>query len=105
MIRTIDEILEKSEEKRMGQEFDEFYTELLQLNISKPEILSPEELEKRQKEWEEMTDAEKLKSLLIPKSEEIGCILIRPSKCWGISPKLKNLNLTGAAGGICSEEK
>ena len=90
MIRTIDEILEQSEEKRGRQELDECITKMLQPKARKVEELSPEEVEKRQK----------LRSLLIPKSKEIICTLIRPSKFWGLSPKLENLKMTGAAGGI-----
>ena len=69
MIRTLDEILENAEEKRIMQKFDDCITEMLQLHVPRTETISPEELEKRQK----------LRSLLIPKSEEITCTLIRPS--------------------------
>ena len=77
MIRTLDEILEQAEENRITRELDECITKMLQPKAQKVEEPSPEELEKRQK----------LRSLLIPKSEEITCTLIRPSKCWGISSK------------------
>ena len=67
MIRTIDEILEKSEENRIMQELDECITEILQLNVLRAETISPEELEKRQREWDEMLAAANFKSRLIPK--------------------------------------
>ncbi len=70
MIRTIDEILEKSEETRMRQEFDEFCTELLQLNIPRTESITPEELEERQREWEALVEEAKSKSRL-SKPDEI----------------------------------
>lgn len=129
MIRTIDEILEKSEEKRRWQEFDAFCLNILPVP---PEPLTPEEAEEQQREWDEIVALAKAKFTYKPE-----CIYIPPDRfqfeylpaeklweerpaaakakatskdevflpvsdheCWGISPKLENLNLTGAAGGI-----
>ena len=134
MIRTIDEILERAEERKKWQEFDAFCLNILPVPL---EPLTPEEAEEQQREWEEMLKAAKAKFTYKPE-----CIYIPPDRfqfeylpaeklweerpaaakakatskdevflpvsdheCWGISPKLENLNLTGAAGGIGSEEK
>ena len=77
MIRTIDEILEKSEENRITRELDECCTELLQLNVRKVEELSPEELEKRLKEWGAMLEKAKGWETFDPMRDEI---YIPPSK-------------------------
>jgi len=132
--QALDEFLEKSEEKRKWQEFDAFCLKLLPVPL---EPLTPKEAEEQQREWEEMLAAAKAKFTYKPE-----CIYIPPDRfqfeylpaeklweempaaakakatskdefllpvsgheCWGISPKLENLNLTGAAGGIGSEEK
>jgi len=129
VIRTIDEILEKSEERKKWQEFDAFCLNILPVP---PEPLTPEEAEEQQREWGKMLKAAKAKFTYKPE-----CIYIPPDRfqfedlpaeklweeipaaakakatskdevllpvsgheCWGISPKLENLNLTGAAGGI-----
>jgi len=129
MIRTIDEILEKSEEKRRWQEFDAFCLNILPVP---PEPLTPEEAEEQQREWDEIVALAKAKFTYKPEciyipSDRFQCEYLpaeklweeRPAaakakatskdefllpvsdhECWGISPKLENLNLTGAAGGI-----
>jgi hypothetical protein len=81
MIRTIDEILEKSEENRITQKLDECITEMLQPNARKVEEISQEELDNFQREWEMLLEEAKANS------------------------NLKNLKMTGAAGGNGSEEK
>jgi len=88
MIRTIDEILEKSEENRITRELDECITEMLQLHARKVEELSPEELEKRQQEWDVMLAAAKAKATCKPK-----CIDTPPLefKFGSIQPSKKNL--------------
>jgi len=134
VIRTIDEILERAEERKKWQEFDAFCLNILPVP---PEPLTPEEAEEQQREWEEMLKAAKAKFTYKPE-----CIYIPPDRfqfeylpaeklweerpvaakakatskdevflpvsgheCWGISPNLENLNLTGAAGGIDAVEK
>jgi len=91
--QALDEFLEKSEEKRKWQEFDAFCLKLLPVPL---EPLTPKEAEEQQKEWEEMLAAAKAKAT----SKDEVLLPVSGHECWGISPKLENLNLTGAAGGI-----
>ena len=90
--QALDEFLEKSEEKRKWQEFDidTFGLKLLPVRL---EPLTPEE---QQREWQEMLAAAKAKAT----SKDEVLLPVSGHECWGISPKLENLNLTGAAGGI-----
>jgi len=93
VIRTIDEILERAEERKKWQEFDAFCLNILPVP---PEPLTPEEAEEQQREWEEMLAAAKAKAT----SKDEVFLPVSGHECWGISPKLENLNLTDAAGGI-----
>ena len=97
MIRTIDEILEQAEENRIMQKFDDCITEMLQLHVPRTETISPEELEKRQQEWDEMLAAAKAKATYKPKCTDTPPLefkfgSIQPSKkkssFWGKSPLL-----------------
>ena len=103
MIRTINEILEKSEEKRKWQEFDAFCLNLLPVP---PEPLTPEEAEEQQKEWDEMVAAAKAKSTSKPNEiyippDQFKCEYMPPHQLfvliqssakkpwWGRSPEAK----------------
>ena len=81
MIRTIDEILEKSEEKRRWQEFDGFCLHLVPVP---PEPLTPEEAEEQQKEWDEIVALAKATckptEIYISPDKSFLCIPYSPKK-------------------------